>query len=67
MTTAVKLQSGLQSDLSLDISTLAKLGQRLFSRIEAVDVGLVMLGVVECHDLLRDGGFESLSMISAFP
>lgn len=36
-----------------------RLGQSLDGGVEAVDVGLVVLGVVQLHDLARDGGLES--------
>lgn len=60
MTTTVKLQRSLQTQLTLDITGLLKLGQTLLGRVEAVDVGLVVLGVVQRHDLFRDGRLERL-------
>ena len=57
-TTTVELERRLESDALLGVM---RFGVRLFSGVEAVDVGLVVLRVVQRHDLLRDMGFKSLS------
>lgn len=56
-TTAIELQRALQLDLLLHVRGL---GIRLLGGIEPVDVRLVVLGMVQSHDLLGDVRFESL-------
>ena len=56
-TTAVELERRLKSDALLGVM---RFGVRLFSGVEAVDVGLVVLRVVEGHDLLVDVGLEGV-------
>lgn len=59
-TAAIELQRALQLDLLLHIRGL---GVGFLSSVEPVDVRLVVLGMVQVHDLLRDVGFESLCRI----
>jgi hypothetical protein len=55
---AVELQGRLQRDHGRDV--VARLGGCVLfgARVEVGDVGLVVLGVVELHDLRRDHGLE---------
>lgn len=61
---AVKLQGGLQGDGGLGGFGRGllglKLGEGFLSGVEAVDVGLVVLGVVQGHDFLGDARLEGL-------
>lgn len=59
-TAAIELQRALQLDLLLHVRGL---GVGLLGGVEPVDVRLVVLGMVQVHDLLRDVGFESLCRI----
>mgnify|MGYP006876481383 CR=1 FL=1 len=63
MSTAVELQGGLETDDALDVSGRLELAEALLGRVEAVDIGLVVLGVVEGHDLRRDGRLERLGLV----
>ena len=58
MTTTVEVDQWLQSHLCGDI--LLGLGslELLGGSVVAGDIGLVVLGVVELHDLARDGRLE---------
>lgn len=58
MTTSVEVDQWLQSYLCGDI--LLGLGglELLGGSVVAGDIGLVVLGVVELHDLARDGRLE---------
>jgi hypothetical protein len=67
VTTTVELQSGLKTECALDIIVCGELGQRLLGGIETVDVCLVVLGMVQSHDLLRDGWLERLHCQCALP
>jgi hypothetical protein len=62
LTTAVKLQSTLKLNLLLCFSDAcpAKLGIALFRRVESIDISLMMLGMMESHDFLRNVRFKSL-------
>lgn len=64
VSTSVELQSGLQGDSGLDGFRGGFLGLKLaegFLRgVKTVDVCLVVLGVVQGHDLLGDAGFQRL-------
>lgn len=58
MTTAVEVeQRGLGSS-SLGVALSLSFGKGLDGSVEAVDIGLVVLGVVELHDLAGDVGLE---------
>lgn len=39
------------------------LGKSFDGGIEAVDIGLVVLGVVKLHDLARDGGLKGAVVV----
>ena len=56
-TSAVELESRLQRDF---FQGRVRLGVRLLSSVQAVDVGLVMLRMMQPHDFLRNMWFESL-------
>lgn len=60
MPTTVEFEGSLKTELSLDISTRLELGQTLLSGVQAIDIGLVVLGVVKSHDLLGDRRLERL-------
>lgn len=62
MTTAVELEGSLETNLALDVLGLDERGELLLSGIEAVDIGSVVLVVVESHDLLRDRWLKGLGM-----
>ena len=51
LTSTVELQSGLELDLLLRAGSL---GVRLLSSVQAVDIRLVVLGMVESHNLERE-------------
>ena len=54
----MKVDQRLQSDLSRDITLLSGLLHLVRGRVQRCHVGVVVLGVVELHDLAADGGFE---------
>lgn len=60
----VELQGGLKSDSGLDGLGSGflglELGEGFLSGVETVNVGLVVLGVVQGHDLLGDAGLQGL-------
>lgn len=60
MTSTVEFQSRLQPNLTLDISARDQLVQTLFGRVEAIDVGLVVFGVMEVHDVFGYRRLEGL-------
>jgi len=51
VSTAVEPESSLETDDALDIALGVQFAERLLSGVEAVDISLVVLGVVERHDL----------------
>jgi hypothetical protein len=55
-----KIHCLLQEDLGADVSVGQGLDVIRCCSVEAVDVRLVMLGVVDLHDLCRDVRFQSL-------
>lgn len=57
LTTTVELEGSLESNALLRSRSL---GVGLLSGIEGVHIGLVVLGVVESHDLLRDIGLQGI-------
>ena len=63
VTTAVEINHRLQGNLRSDI--LLRLGglELLGGGVEAVDVGLVVVLVVELHDLAGDGGLEGAVVV----
>lgn len=61
LTTAVELERGLKLDLLLGALCLRV---RLFGGVEAVDVRLVVLRVVELHNLARDVRLEGLRRVA---
>jgi len=56
-TTTVEFQGRLEGDAFLGSG---RLGVRQLGSVEGVDVSLVMLIVMECHDLLRDVRLEAI-------
>lgn len=56
--TSVEVDHGLQSNLSLDVVLLLCLGHLLGEVVQRGYVCLVVLVVVELHDLTGDGRFE---------
>jgi hypothetical protein len=59
----VEVEEGSLSGGSLGIALGLGLGDGLDGRVEAVDVGLVVLGVVQLHDLAGDVGLEGTIVI----
>ena len=55
---AVEVDEGLSCDLCLDVAFLNCLGHLLGLCVERCYVGVVMLAVVELHDLAADGRLE---------
>jgi hypothetical protein len=62
VSTAVELESRLEGDRALDIVVRDQLVKRLLCSVQPIDVCLVVLGVMESHDLFGDGWLKSLSM-----
>lgn len=56
--TTVEVNERLLCDLSLDVAVVLGLLQLLDGGVVGGDVGLVVLGVVQLHDLAADGGLE---------
>ena len=63
MATSVEVDQGLQRNLGLDVLPLLCCCELFGRRIEAVDVGLVVVLVVELHDFTGDGGLERAIII----
>ena len=61
--TTVEVDERLLCDLSLDVALVLGLLQLLDGGVVRGDVGVVVLGVVELHDLAADGGLESAVVI----
>lgn len=61
--TAVEVDKRLLCDLGLDITLVLGLLQLLDSGVVGGDVGVVVLGVVELHDLTADGGLEGAVVV----
>ena len=55
---AIKVDGLLEGDGRLDVLLVECVGELLLGGVEAVDVRLVVLGVVQLHDLGADGGLE---------
>lgn len=58
--TAVELEGRLEVDLGGNVVLGLSLLEVLLGSVEAGNVGLVVLVMVESHDLLRDRGLERL-------
>ena len=54
----MEVDERLLCDLSLDIALVLGLLQLLDGGVVGGDVGVVVLGVVQLHDLAADGGLE---------
>jgi hypothetical protein len=61
--TTVEVDERLLCDLSLDITLVLSLLQLLDSGVVGGDVGVVVLGVVQLHDLAADGGLEGAVVV----
>lgn len=61
VTTTVELDSLLKLNLGKNVVGFLSSSELLEGGVKTVDVGLVVLGVVEGHDLLRDVGLQLLS------
>lgn len=59
----MEVDQRLGSDLGLDVVLCAGLLHLLGSSIERGNIGVVVLGVVELHDLAADGGLESAIVV----
>jgi hypothetical protein len=57
LTSSIEFKSCLESNALLGSGCFCI---RKFSCVESIDIGLVMLRVVESHNLLRDVGLESI-------
>ena len=63
MSTTVELDGRLQLNLLSHVGRRDSLRVGLFGSIQAVDVGLVVLGVVDLHDLAADRRLQRLVLI----
>jgi hypothetical protein len=63
MAASVEVDQGLQRNLGLDVLLLLCCCELFGRRIETVNIGLVMVLVVELHDFTGDGGFERAIVI----
>lgn len=61
--TTVEVDERLLCDLSLDVTLMLGLLQLLDGGVVGGDIGVVVLGVVELHDLAADGGLESAVVV----
>lgn len=59
----MEVDQRLGSNLSQDVVLCASLLHLLRSSVEGSNVGVVVLGVVEFHDLAADGGLESAIVV----
>ena len=59
----MEVDQRLLCDLSLDVTLVLGLLQLLDSGVVGGDVGVVVLGVVELHDLAADGGLQGAVVI----
>jgi hypothetical protein len=59
----VEVDEGLLGDLGLDVAFVLGFLKLLDGGIVRGDVGVVVLGVVELHDLAADGGLEGAVVI----
>lgn len=67
VTSAVKFESGLKTDDALDITLGLKLCEGFLGSVEVGHVGLVVFGMVEVHNLRRDGRLQRLLSASRIP
>ena len=63
VSSAVKVDHGLESDLGGWVASRGGGGELLGEVVVAVDVGGVVFAVVELHDLAGDGGFEGAVVV----
>ena len=63
MTATIELEGTLETDDGVDIVLGHGLRQLLLGHVEVVDVGLVMLAVVELHDLGADDGLQGIVIV----
>ena len=56
--TTVEVDERLLGDLGLDVTLVLSLLELLDGGVVGGDIGVVVLGVVELHDLAADGGLE---------
>jgi hypothetical protein len=56
--TTVEVDERLLGDLGLDVTLVLGLLELLDGGVVGGDVGVVVLGVVQLHDLAADGGLE---------
>ena len=61
--TTVEVDERLLCDLSLDVTLVLGLLQLLDGGVVGGDVGVVVLGVVELHDLAADGGLKGAVVV----
>lgn len=59
----MEVDQRLGSNLSLDVVLCASLLHLLRSSVEGSNVGVVVLGVMEFHDLAADGGLEGAIVV----
>jgi hypothetical protein len=60
---AVELDSTLQSDHPGDVALLFRFSVLLHGRVEVGDVGVVVLGVMQLHDLAADDGLKGAVIV----
>jgi len=63
VSTAVEVDEWLQGNLRSDVFLGLRSLQLFAGGVEAVDVGLVVVLVVQLHDLARDGGLEGAIVV----
>ena len=63
VTTAIELQSSLQANHGGDVVLGHRLRQLLLGHVEVVDVGGVVLAVVQLHDLRADDRLQRVVVI----
>lgn len=63
MSTAVEVGQRLKGNLRLDVALLLRVRELLNGIVVRVDVGVVMLAVVEFHDLATNGGLKGTVVI----
>lgn len=60
---AVEVDEGLSRDERGRVVLGLRFGGFLFGGVQAVDIGLVVLAVVQLHDFARDGGLEGAVVV----
>ncbi len=63
MATTVEVDGCLERNLCLDIVLCGGRGELLVGGVEGGDVGVVVLAVVELHDLAGDGWLEGAIVV----